>query len=238
VIARSGKWRAKENAMRRGPMRKLYDSLKDMASSIKHGHMRRYDVLIKRLGRLEERYTQVFGFVEISHARKDEDIENFTFRLKRQALRKAYQQDGVYLLRTNLTEKDPAKLWEQYIQLTEVESAFRTLKSEIGLRPVYHWVEPRVEAHIMLAFVGYAMWVCLKWKLKSLATGLSPRQMLELFRSIHLVEVWFDTADNRRICLPRITMPEPEHQTILDQIKWALPEQPPPRIYARQEAPR
>jgi transposase len=233
VIARSGKRKAKENAMRRGPMRKLYDSLKNMAASIEHGHLRRYDVLIKRLGRLEERYTQVFGFVEISHTRKEEDIQSFAFRLKRQALRKAYYQDGVYLLRTNLAEQDPARLWEQYIQLTEVESAFRTLKSDIGLRPIYHWVEPRVEAHVMLAFMGYAMWVCLKWKLKMLAASLSPRQMLELFRRIQLVEVWFDTLDGRRICLPRITMPEPEHQAVLEQMKWALPEQPPPRIYTK-----
>jgi transposase len=238
VIARSGKRKAKENAMRRGPMRKLYDSLTDLAASIRNGHVRHYDVLIKRLGRLEERYTQVFGFVEIGHTRQDEDIKSFTFRLKRQALRKAYSQDGVYLLRTNLTETDPAKLWEQYIQLTEVESAFRTLKSDIGLRPIYHWVEPRVEAHIMLAFVGYAMWVCLKWKLKSLAASLSPRQMLELFRRIQLVEVWFDTVDGRRICLPRITVAEPEHQLILDQIKWSLPEQPPPRIYPGQQGPQ
>ena len=233
VIARSGKRKAKENAMRRGPMRKLYDSLKNMAASIEHGHLRRYDVLIKRLGRLEERYTQVFGFVEVSHTREEEDIQSFAFRLKRQALKKAYYQDGVYLLRTNLAEQDPARLWEQYIQLTEVESAFRTLKSDIGLRPIYHWVEPRVEAHVMLAFMGYAMWVCLKWKLKTLAASLSPRQMLKLFRRIQLVEVWFDTLDGRRICLPRITMPEPEHQAVLEQMKWALPEQPPPRIYAK-----
>lgn len=233
VIARSGKRRAKENAMRRGPMRKLYDSLKDLAASIAKGHLRRYDVLVKRLGRLEERHVQVFGFVEISHTRNHEDINSFAFRLKRQALRKAYRQDGVYLLRTNLTEKEPAKLWEQYIQLTEVEAAFRTLKSDIGLRPIYHWVGLRVEAHIMLAFIGYAMWVCLKWKLKPVATGLSPRQMLELFRRIQLVDVWFDTVDGRKICLPRITIPEPEHQAILDQLKWSLPAQPPPRIYAR-----
>ena len=81
------------------------------------------------------------------------------------------------------------------------------------------------------------MWVCLKWKLKALAVSLSPRQMIELFRRIQLVEVWFDTADDRRICLPRITMPEPEHQVILEQIKWTLPKQPPPRIYARREGP-
>jgi len=231
VIARSAKRRAKENAMRRRPMRKLYDSLKALAASVEQGHVRRYDVLIQRLGRLQERYTQVFGFVGISHARDNEDIKEFKFRLKPEALKKAYRQDGIYLLRTNLDEEDPSKLWEQYIQLTEVEAAFRTLKSDIGLRPIYHWVEPRVQAHVMLAFLAYAMWVCLKWKLKSLATSLSPRQIIELFRRIQLVEVWFDIIDGRRICLPRITMPEPEHQAVLEQMKWSLPVQPPPRIY-------
>jgi len=231
VIARSAKRRAKENAMRRRPMRKLYDSLKALAASVEDGHVRRYDVLIQRLGRLQERYAQVFGFVEISHARSNEDIQEFTFRLKAKELKKAYRQDGIYLLRTNLSEEDPSKLWEQYIQLTEVEAAFRTLKSDIGLRPIYHWVEHRVEAHVMLAFLSYTMWVCLKWKLKALASSLSPRQVIELFRRIQLVEVWFDIVDGRRICLPRITMPEPEHQVVLEQIKWSLPAQPPPRIY-------
>ena len=194
-------------------------------------------MLIKRLGRLEERYVQVFGFIEVAHMRDNEEIKQFSFRLKSSALKKAYRQDGIYLLRTNLSEKDPAKLWEQYIQLTEVEAAFRTLKSDVGLRPVYHWVEPRVEAHVMLAFLGYAMWVGLKWKLKALAPSLSPRQLIELFRSIQLVDVWFDTIDGRRICLPRITMPEPEQQVILAQIQWQLPAQPPPRIYTRGQGP-
>jgi transposase len=235
VIARSVKRRAKENAMRRNRIRSLYDSLKRLAASVEHGHVRQYDVLIHRLGRLQERYVQVFGFVEISHQRDHETIQTFEFRLKREALKKAYRQDGIYLLRTNLREEDPAKLWEQYTQLTEVEAAFRTLKSEVGLRPIFHWVGPRVEAHVMLAFIAYAMWVCLKWKLKAVAASLSPRQVIELFRSIQLVEVWFDTVDNRRICLPRITMPEPHHQAVLDQIKWCLPKQPPPRIYTRQK---
>jgi transposase len=238
VLARSRKRRAKENAMRRRRMRKLYDSLKRLKASIKHGHIRRYQVLNERIGRLKERYVQVYGFVEIRRERDDEDIKHFSFRLKRKALKKAYRLDGTYLLRTNLSEEDPSKLWEQYIQLTEVEAAFRTLKSEVGLRPVFHWVEPRVEAHVMLAFIGYAMWVCLKWKLKTLAGSLSPRQMIELFRRIQLVEVWFDTADGRRICLPRITMPEPEHQLVLAQLNWQLPKQPPPRIYARREGSR
>lgn len=234
IIARSVLRRAKENAIRQRRMRKLYDSLKELAVSVKQGHVRRYDVLIKRLGRLQERHAQVFDFVEISHVRDNEDIKQFSFRLKREALKKAYSRDGIYLLRTNLSEEDPAKLWEQYIHLTEVESAFRALKSEVKLRPVYHWAEPRVEAHVMLAFIGYAMWVCLKCKLKTLAGSLSPRQMIELFRSIQLVEVWFDTVDGRRICLPRITMPELKHQIVLEQINWKLPKQPPPRIYTHR----
>jgi transposase len=238
VIARSVKRRAKENAMRRRRIRKLYDSLQAMATSVEDGHLRHYDVLVRRLGRLHERYVQVFGYVEITYARDGEAIQSFTFRLKRAVLRKAYRLDGIYLLRTNLSEADPAKLWEQYIQLTEVEAAFRTLKSDIGLRPIYHWVEPRVEAHVMLAFMGYAMWVCLKWKLKAIAASLSPRQIIELFRSIQLVEVWFDTVDAKRICLPRITMPEPEHQAVLEQLKWTLPEQPPPRVYATRSGPK
>ena len=235
VIARSVKRRAKENAIRRRRMRKLYDSLNSLAISVEQGYVRHYDVLVNRLGRLDERYAQVFGFVEISRTRDNEDIKQFAFRLNRHALKKAYRQDGTYLLRTNLIENDPSRLWEQYIQLTEVESAFRALKSEIKLRPINHRIEPRVEAHVMVAFMGYAMWVCLKWKLKGMAGSLSPRQAIELFRSLKLVEVWFDTIDGRRICLPRITMPEPDHQIVLEQFKWNLPEQPPPRIYTRRE---
>lgn len=232
VIARSSKRRAKENAMRRRPMRELYDHLVHVRRSIEKGRIKNYDALIKKLGRLQERYAKVFSFVECHHTRNEEGIADFGFELRRSALKKAYRQDGVYLLRTNLTETDPVKLWTQYIQLTEVEAAFRTLKSDVGLRPIYHWTSSRVEAHIMLAVLGYVMWVCLKWTLKSIASSLSPRQVIELFRRIQLVEVWFDTADGRRLCLPRITVPEPEQQTVLDQLRWSLPQQPPPKIYS------
>jgi transposase len=235
VMARSGKRRAKENAMKRKPLRKLYESLKKLSVAIEKGRIGRYEIFLKKLGRLQERYTPVFGFMKLEYEHEHKRIKKFSFRLQRQALKQAYRRDGIYLLRTNLTGTDPKRLWEQYIQLTEVESAFRALKSEVGLRPIYHWVEPRVEAHVMVAFMAYALWVGLKWKLKSIAGSLTPRQVLQLFESIQLVDVWFDTVDNRRLCLPRITTPLPEHQLILDQLKWRIPEQPPPRIYAPKE---
>lgn len=232
VLARSRERRAKENAMRRKPMRKLFDSLTSLFHLIQKGALRNYNGLVQRLGRLQERHTQVFDFVEIHHRRNGEYIERFEFKLKAQALKKAYRQDGVYIIRTNLNQKNPSQLWEIYVQLTEVEAAFRNFKTDLGLRPIFHWVPPRVEAHVMVAFLGYAMWVALKWKLRSLASSLSPRQMIELFRSIQLVEVWFETADNRKICLPRITLPNPEQELLLNQLQWTLPAQPPPRIYA------
>lgn len=110
VMARSVKRRAKENAMRRSRMRKLYDSLKGLAASVQQGDLRQYDVLLHRLGRLQERHVQVFGFVELAYERENETVKAFNFRLKRAALKKAYRQDGIYLLRTNLREEDPAKL--------------------------------------------------------------------------------------------------------------------------------
>ncbi|MDD2707269.1 MAG: IS1634 family transposase [Verrucomicrobiae bacterium] len=235
VLARSGERRAKENAMRRKPMRKLFDSLQSLSLLVQKGALRNYDRLVQRLGRLQERHTQVFDFVEIIHRREGEDIRHFEFKLRAQALKKAYRQDGIYIVRTNLHEKNAGHLWEIYIQLTEVEAAFRCFKSEPGLRPIYHWVPPRVEAHVMVAFLGYAMWMALKWKLRSHASSLSPRQIIELFRGIQLVDVWFETADQRKICLPRITMPQPEQQCVLDQLQWNLPAQPPPRIYSTKQ---
>jgi transposase len=152
----------------------------------------------------------------------------------RRKLRSAWLQQGAYLLRTNLTKEDPVKLWRQYIQLTEVESVFRTLKSELNLRPIWHRIQQRVEAHILIAFLGYCLWICLKRKLKAAATSLTPMQVLHSLKQILLVEVWFDLRKGGRICLPRITQPEKEQLLILHHLGWSLPEQPPPKIFRDQ----
>ena len=123
-----------------------------------------------------------------------------------------------------------------YVQLTEVEAVFRALKSELAIRPIWHWVSPRVEAHVMVAFLGYCLWVCLKQKLKAAAPSLSPWQVLDQFKRIVQVEVWFKLKAGGAICLPRITQPEPAQAMLLHQLSWSLPEQPPPRIYQDQVA--
>jgi hypothetical protein len=121
-----------------------------------------------------------------------------------------------------------------YVQLTEVEAVFRALKSELAIRPIWHWVGPRVEAHVMVAFLGYCLWVCLKQKLKASAPSLSPWQLLDQFKRILQVEVWFKLREGGAICLPRVTQPEPAQSILLHHLGWALPEQPPPRIYKDQ----
>jgi transposase len=149
-------------------------------------------------------------------------------------LRGAKLRQGAYLLRTNLDPMDPDALWRQYVQLTEVEAAFRALKSELAIRPIWHRIQRRVQAHILVAFLGYCLWVCLKQKLKVVAESITPARALESLRSILMVEVWFNLRDGGQLCLPRITEAEKEQVLLLHHLAWQLPAQPPPRIYRHQ----
>ena len=125
---------------------------------------------------------------------------------------------------------DPDALWRQYVQLTEVEAAFRALKSELAIRPIWHRIQRRVEAHILVAFLGYCLWIYLKQKLKMVAESITPARALESLRSILMVEVWFRLRDGRHLCLPRITEPEIHQALLLHHLGWNLPEQPSPGV--------
>jgi hypothetical protein len=149
-------------------------------------------------------------------------------------IRSAWLHQGAYLLRTNLIDRNPQMLWRQYIQLTELEAVFRTLKSELNLRPIFHRIQRRIEAHILIAFLGYCLWICLKQKLRAAAESLTAAQVIQSLKQIILVEVWFDLRKGGRICLPRITQPEAQQQLILHHLGWSLPAQPPPKIYRDQ----
>ena len=145
------------------------------------------------------------------------------------------RREGRYLLRTNLTEEDPAKLWQYYVQLTQVEEAFKNLKGDLGLRPIYHQKEERVEAHIFVAFLAYCLHATLRRWLRDLAPGLTPRSVLEKFGAVQMIDVHLPTTDGRHVVLPRYTQPEKELQVLLHELKLTLPEQPPPRITSAGE---
>ena len=134
------------------------------------------------------------------------------------------------MLRSNLTAEDPAVLWTRYVQLTQIEAVFRSLKNDLGIRPIYHQLEHRVDAHILIAFLAYCLQVTLKNRLQIHAPGLTATAVLEKLGTIQMIDVWIPTRDGRWLILPRYTQPAKDLQLLLEQIHLNLPSQPPPRI--------
>ncbi len=135
-------------------------------------------------------------------------------------------------MRTNLKEENPAVLWKRYVQLTQIEAAFRSLKNDLGIRPIYHQKQDRAEAHIMVAFLAYALSVTLKKRLEPHAPGLTAHAVLEKFASVQMLDVCLPTTDGRQLVMPRYTKPEKEHLLLLEKLQLQWPKQPPPRIRA------
>jgi len=229
VLARSEDRARKEEAMRWRQVRGLMRNLVCLRRAIRRGTIKDQGKILMRVGRLQERWPRGWPYLEV-HWQEG----RLLWRWDREALRLAALRDGAYLLRTNLKEHTPQGLWRMYVQLTEVEAVFRALKSEMAVRPIWHWVGPRVEGHVMVAFLGYCLWACLKQKLKAVGPSLTPWQLLDQFGRIVQVEVWFKLKTGGAICLPRITQPEPAQAILLHQLGWSLPEQPPPKIYKDQ----
>ena len=180
-----------------------------------------------KLGAARHQAPSAWRLVEVTVAA---DAAAFTSRLRTDKLRQARRREGRYLLRTNLTETDPATLWSFYLQLVAVEQAFRNLKGDLALRPIYHQDPDRIEAHIFLSFLAYCLHVTLGRRLRDLAPGLTPRSVLEKFTAIQMIDVHVPTTDGREVRLRRYTQPEPELRLLLDHLKLTLPAQPPPEI--------
>ncbi len=231
VLAKSSGRQAKEIAMRRKRLVRLLRKLRAMRRSLPQR-----DQLLLRIGAAKKDAGRAFGFVKIRLPEKDEPVSRgtFTFHTDKTKLKAAEQRDGHYLLRSNLTAEDPAVLWTRYVQLTQIESVFRSLKSELGVRPIYHQLEHRADAHVLIAFLAYCLQVTLKNRLLIHAPGLTPAAVLEKLATIQMVEVWIPMRDGRWLVLPRHTQPEPDVRALLDRMRISLPSQPPPRIKSSQ----
>jgi transposase len=229
VLARSDGRQAKEIAMRRKRLARLLRKLRAMRRSLPGR-----DQLLLRIGAAKKEAGRAFGFVKIRLPLAHESVtrETFSFRVEKSKLQSAQQRDGHYLLRSNLTAEDPAVLWTRYVQLTQIEAVFRSLKNELGIRPIYHQLEHRVDAHILIAFLAYCLQVTLKNRLQIHAPGLTPTAVLEKLGTIQMIDVWIPTRDGRWLILPRYTQPAKDLQLLLEQIHLNLPSQPPPRITA------
>jgi transposase len=227
VLAKSEGRQAKEIAIRRKRLARLLRKLRAMRKSLP-----KRDQLLLRIGAAKKEAGRAFGFVKIRIPQKDEAVtrRTFSFQVDKVKLKRSQQRDGHYLLRSNLTGEDPAVLWARYVQLTQIESVFRSLKSELGIRPIYHQLEHRADAHVLIAFLAYCLQVTLKNRLLIHAPGLTPSAVLEKLATIQIVEVWIPMVDGRWLVLPRHTQPEKDVQAVLDQLQISLPSQPPPRV--------
>jgi hypothetical protein len=222
VFAQSVDRITKERAMRRRQMKWLWKRLRQLATM----QISREELLMK-LGAARATAPTAWRLVDIEI---DKEIAAFTFSLNRKKLRKIRRREGRYLLRTNLTDDDPALLWQYYIQLVAVEEAFKNLKGDLAIRPIFHKDAQRIEAHIFIAFLAYCLQITLTRRLHALAPGLTARSALEKFAAVQMIDVHLPTTDGREIILTRYTHPEPELQLLIGRLKLRLPPQPPPKI--------
>jgi transposase len=212
----------KERAMRKRQLKWLWKRLRELAAM----EVPREEMLMK-LGAARARAPTAWRLVDIE---MDKESAMFIYSLNRQKLRRIRRREGRYLLRTNLTENDPALLWQYYTQLVAVEEAFKNLKGDLAIRPIFHQEERRVEAHIFIAFLAYCLQITLQRRLHALAPGLTARSALEKFAAVQMIDVHLPTTDGRELLLTRYTQPEPELRLLIQQLKLQLPPQPPPRI--------
>lgn len=224
VLAQSRDRINKERAMRRRQLSALVKRLKQL----KRMKLSSTQQLLLKLGAAKGRYRAAWRLIDIDMPEPPDT--RFSFGLNRQKLREVRRREGRYLLRTNLCGREPAEIWQFYIQLVEIEAAFKNLKDDLKLRPIYHQLENRIEAHIFVAFMAYCLHVTLRARLKQLASGLTPRAVLDKFAAIQMLDVQFPTTDGRTLILSRYTEPNIDHKILLEQLHLTLPPQPPPRI--------
>ena len=225
VLAQSQDRVNKERAMRRRQLKGLWPRLKQLqAMKLKR------DELLKKLGAALHDYPVAARLIQTAVAPRRAQL---TFALRKDKMRQARQREGRYLLRSNITtQRSPEELWRFYIQLTEVEAAFKSLKDDLALRPIRHQLEHRIEAHIFICFLAYCLQVTLRRRLRDLAPGLTPRAVLEKFATIQMLDVHLPTTDQRTVILSRYTHPETDVQLLLQSLRLELPAQPPPKITA------
>jgi transposase len=223
VFAQSQDRVSKERAMRRRQLKGLCKRLKQLQQM----DLKR-DELLKKLGAALHDFPTAARLMETAVAPAAAQL---SFTLRKDKLRQARKREGRYLLRSNLVSgRSPEELWHFYIQLTQVEGAFKDLKDDLNLRPIRHQLEGRIEAHIFICFLAYCLHVTLRRRLRDLAPGLTARAVLEKFATIQMLDVHLPTTDQRTVVMRRYTQPESDVQLLLQRLKLELPPQPPPKI--------
>ena len=223
ILCRTTGRKEKEKAIRSRFVAKIEKALAGLEKRIVEGKLKDRDKMLLCLGRIQASHPQVADLYEMA-VKDSKEGPRLVWRQKPEQQQWLEAREGAYLLRTNLTADSAADLWKKYMQLTEVEAAFRTLKSELAIRPLFHQLEKRVKAHVLVAFLGYALQVTLKHLLKRSTSEYSPAQALKRLAEIRSVDIVLPTVEGREIWLRRIAKLDEEQQSILHQLQLQLPE--------------
>ena len=228
VVAKSDGRRLKEMAMRRKKLVKFLRALRKMRRETSR------DRLLMRVGAARAAAASAKGFVTIRLPKPEEAItrETFQIKLEKEKLEEAELYDGHYLLRSNLSDKEPKHVWELYMLLVEIEAVFRSFKNDLGIRPIYHQLGSRVDAHIFVCFMAYCLYATLKQWLKPLAPGITSRQALEQYGKVQMLDVVFPTSDGRKVVMSRYTQPDEALRLLMARMEKEFGEQPPPKLVA------
>lgn len=228
ILAESRDRRKKEKAIRHRKLRRLLNRLNELREQKSIDR----DRILKKIGAAEKDAGRMAGLIDVTIPSPNEPVneETFYWKINRKKYRNILMRDGRYLLRTNQTGIDPADAWKQYMLLTEVEEAFRNLKGDLSIRPVYHQLESRIEAHIFVSFLAYCLHVTLRQLAKVYAPSLTPRSIIEQMKVIQMIDVHIPTTDGRELKMSRYTRPDKAQQLLLTRLKINLPPQPPPEI--------
>jgi transposase len=228
VLCRSQGRREKENAILNRFVQNMEAGLVKMAAGMAAGKLKDRQKAERRIGRLQERNSRAASLFTITvtetGTEKEKKLE-MTVHKNEDRYRQLLENGGYYLLRTNWIEADPKTLWSTYIQLTEVEDAFRTAKHDLGMRPVYHQKKERTQAHILVCFLSLAMWRTLQQWMKSSGLGTAPRKLLEEMREIKSIDVLLPTRD-KQIRLRVVSTAPKELKVLLQKMRVLLPNRP------------
>jgi len=230
ILCRTTGRQEKEKAIRSRFSNSMEKALQGLEKSIAGGRLKDRNKMERRIGKIQARHPQVNDLYDVA-LRDTGDSVRLWWQLKEDRKKWRESREGAYLLRTNLQAETTEGLWSKYMQLTEAETSFRALKSELSIRPLFHQLEPRVKAHVMVAFLGYGLWVTLKHLLKRrAASGVdkaqspSPMQALALLSTLQSADIVLPTTDGREIRLRRITEPTAEQKSLLQQLGISLPD--------------
>jgi transposase len=237
ILCRTAGRKEKEKAIRSRFSNSMEKALKALEKTIVTGRLKDRNKMERRLGKIQARHPQVNDLYDVALRETAQGIRLF-WQIKEDRKNWRESREGAYLLRTNLQAATAEQLWSKYMQLTETEASFRALKSELSIRPLFHQLEPRVKAHVMVAFLGYALWVTLKHVLNRRpaivpkrsdsavdnAEPLSPMRAIALLSTLQSADIVLPTTDGREIRLRRITEPTPEQKSLLRQLGITLPE--------------